>query len=159
WRGQLLAGLREAGDAPRPAGEPGADQPPTGPPAPEEPPEPLDALLAELDALIGLGSVKAEVRLVADLTRIEQIRRERGLPVLEQSRHLVFTGNPGTGKTTVARLLSRIYRSLGVVARGHLVETDRSGLVAGYVGQTAAKVVAAFDAADQGTLLVDEAYS
>jgi SpoVK/Ycf46/Vps4 family AAA+-type ATPase len=109
--------------------------------------------------LVGMATVKREVRLVADLTRIEKLRRQRDLPVLEQSRHLVFTGNPGTGKTTVARLLSRIYRSLGIVERGHLVETDRSGLVAGYVGQTATKVVAAFDAADQGTLLIDEAYS
>jgi SpoVK/Ycf46/Vps4 family AAA+-type ATPase len=106
-----------------------------------------------------METVKREVRLVADLTRVEKLRRERGLPVLEQSRHLVFTGNPGTGKTTVARLLSRIYRSLGIVEKGHLVETDRSGLVAGYVGQTATKVVAAFDRADQGTLLIDEAYS
>ena len=71
----------------------------------------------------------------------------------------MFVGNPGTGKTTVARLLSRIYRTLGVVEKGHLVETDRSGLVAGYVGQTATKVVKAFDDADQGTLLIDEAYS
>ena len=159
WRGQLLAGLDTAGRAPEPAGAPGADRPPTEPPPPAEPPEPLEDLLAELDALVGMVSVKREVRLVADLTRIEQIRRERELPVLEQSRHLVFTGNPGTGKTTVARLLSRIYRTLGVVEKGHLVETDRSGLVAGYVGQTATKVVAAFDSADQGTLLVDEAYS
>jgi Holliday junction resolvasome RuvABC ATP-dependent DNA helicase subunit len=159
WRGQLLAGLDAAGEAPKPAGAPGADMPPTEPPTPPDPPEPLEDLLAELDALVGMASVKREVRLVADLTRIEQIRRERDLPVLEQSRHLVFTGNPGTGKTTVARLLSRIYRTLGIVEKGHLVETDRSGLVAGYVGQTATKVVAAFDEADQGTLLIDEAYS
>ena len=79
--------------------------------------------------------------------------------MLEQSRHLVFTGNPGTGKTTVARLLAQIYRTLGVVEKGHLVETDRSGLVAGFVGQTATKVVEVFDAADQGALLIDEAYS
>jgi adenylate kinase family enzyme len=159
WRGQLLAGLDATGEAPKPAGTPGADDPATTPPPPAEPPEPLEELLAELDALVGMTSVKREVRLVADLTRIEQIRRERDLPVLEQSRHLVFTGNPGTGKTTVARLLSRIYRTLGIVEKGHLVETDRSGLVAGYVGQTATKVVEAFDAADQGTLLIDEAYS
>jgi SpoVK/Ycf46/Vps4 family AAA+-type ATPase len=99
------------------------------------------------------------VHLVTNLLRVQQIRRERNLPVLEASRHLVFTGNPGTGKTTVARLLAQIYRTLGVVERGHLVETDRSGLVAGFVGQTAGKVVAAFDRADQGVLLIDEAYS
>jgi hypothetical protein len=123
------------------------------------PPRPIEELLAELDALIGLDAVKREVRLVANLLRVEQLRRERDLPVLEQSRHLVFTGNPGTGKTTVARLLAEIYRTLGVVERGHLVETDRSGLVAGFVGQTAPRVVAAFDRADEGVLLVDEAYS
>ena len=79
--------------------------------------------------------------------------------MVEQSRHLVFAGNPGTGKTTVARLLAQIYRTLGVVEKGHLVETDRSDLVAGFVGQTATKVVAVFDRADQGVLLVDEAYA
>jgi hypothetical protein len=120
---------------------------------------PLDDLLAELDGLVGLAAVKHEVRLVTNLLRVQQIRRERGLPVLEASRHLIFTGNPGTGKTTVARLLAQIFRTLGVVERGHLVETDRSGLVAGFVGQTAPKVVAAFDRADGGVLLVDEAYS
>jgi SpoVK/Ycf46/Vps4 family AAA+-type ATPase len=123
------------------------------------PPRPIEELLAELDALIGLAEVKREVHLVTNLLRVQQIRRERNLPVLEASRHLVFTGNPGTGKTTVARLLAQIYRTLGVVERGHLVETDRSGLVAGFVGQTAGKVVAAFDRADQGVLLIDEAYS
>ena len=128
-------------------------------PEPQEPPRPLDELLAELDELVGLDAVKKEVRLVANLLRVEQIRRDRDLPVLEQSRHLVFTGNPGTGKTTVARLLAQIYRTLGVVERGHLVETDRAGLVAGFVGQTATKVVAAFDRAEQGVLLIDEAYS
>ena len=128
-------------------------------PEPLPPAQPLDDLLDELDALIGLDDVKREVRRVANLLRVQQIRRERGLPVVEQSRHLIFTGNPGTGKTTVARLLARIYRTLGVVERGHLVETDRAGLVAGFVGQTAKRVVDAFDQADQGVLLIDEAYS
>jgi hypothetical protein len=123
------------------------------------PARPLEELLAELDALIGLREVKHEVHLVANLLRVQQIRRERDLPVLEASRHLIFTGNPGTGKTTVARLLAQIYRTLGVVQRGHLVEADRSGLVAGFVGQTAGRVVAAFDRADEGLLLIDEAYS
>jgi AAA lid domain/ATPase family associated with various cellular activities (AAA) len=123
------------------------------------PPRALEELLAELDALIGLREVKHEVHLVANLLRVQQIRRERDLPVLEAGRHLIFTGNPGTGKTTVARLLAQIYRTLGVVERGHLVETDRSGLVAGFVGQTAGRVVAAFDRADEGVLLIDEAYS
>jgi hypothetical protein len=158
FRGRLLAGMAGTASSPTPAAAPAAE-PPTEPPPPDEPPEPLEDLLAELDALIGMAQVKREVHLLADLTRIEQLRTERGLPVLARSRHLVFTGNPGTGKTTVARLLSRINRSLGVVERGHLVETDRSALVAGYVGQTATKVVAVFDRADQGTLLIDEAYA
>jgi len=127
--------------------------------APLPPARDLDDLLDELDALVGLAEVKREVRLVANLLRVEQIRRERNLPIVDQSRHLIFTGNPGTGKTTVARLLAQIYRTLGVVERGHLVEADRAGLVAGFVGQTAKRVVDAFDQADQGVLLIDEAYS
>jgi SpoVK/Ycf46/Vps4 family AAA+-type ATPase len=103
--------------------------------------------------------VKQEVKLVSNLIQVQNLRRERGLAVLEQSRHLIFTGNPGTGKTTVARLLAQLYRTLGVVAKGHLVETDRAGLVAGYVGQTATKVTAVFDQADEGVLLIDEAYA
>ena len=131
------------------------------PPEPEElpPPRPLAELLAELDALIGLTPVKAEIHRVADLLRVMQLRRERGLPTTGGSRHLVFTGNPGTGKTTVARLVAQIYRTLGVVERGHLVETDRSGLVAGFVGQTATKVRAVVESALGGVLLIDEAYA
>lgn len=134
---------------------------PTDPVRPhdESPARPLEELLAELDELIGLDGVKHEVKLVANLIRVQRIRAARGLPVLDQSRHLIFTGNPGTGKTTVARLLAQIYRTLGVVARGHLVETGRAGLVAGYVGQTAPLVTARFDEADEGVLLIDEAYS
>jgi len=127
--------------------------------AADPPARDLDDLLEELDALIGLAEVKREVRLVANLLQVQRLRRERGLPVVTSSRHLVFTGNPGTGKTTVARLLAQIYRTLGVVSRGHLVESDRSRLVAGYVGQTATKVTEAFDQADQGVLLIDEAYA
>jgi hypothetical protein len=175
FRGMLLAVIDRVG-APTPgrpevdAAAAGADVPPaataTGEPAPTRLPEPelpparpLDELLAELDALIGLAGVKAEVKLVADLLQVQKLRRERGLAVMDQSRHLVFVGNPGTGKTTVARLLAQIYRTLGVVERGHLVETDRSGLVAGFVGQTATKVVDVFDQADGGVLLIDEAYA
>jgi AAA lid domain/ATPase family associated with various cellular activities (AAA) len=154
------AGGAGGAQAPVPAdtASPGAGAP-TDAGAGLPPPRPLEELLAELDALIGLREVKHEVHLVANLLRVQQIRRERDLPVLETSRHLIFTGNPGTGKTTVARLLAQIYRTLGVVERGHLVETDRAGLVAGFVGQTAGRVVAAFDRADEGVLLIDEAYS
>ena len=122
-----------------------------------EPARPLEELLEELDALVGLEAVKAEVRLVANLIKVQNLRKERGLQVVESSRHLVFTGNPGTGKTTVARLLSQIYRTLGALQQGQLVETDRSGLVAGYVGQTAIKVREVFNSAVGGMLLIDEA--
>src|SRR5262249_4804909 len=121
--------------------------------------ESLDAPLSELEALIGLASVKTEVRVLANLVRIERLRRERGLPVATRSQHLVMVGNPGTGKTTVARLLARIMRAIGMLSRGHLVETDRSALIAGYVGQTATKVNAVVDRARGGVLFIDEAYA
>ncbi len=121
--------------------------------------EHVEELLAELDELIGLDPVKAEVRRVADRLLVDRLRTDAGLKVPDVSRHLVFTGNPGTGKTTVARLLGRLYAAMGLVERGHLVETDREGLVAGFVGQTATRVKERFDEADGGVLLIDEAYS
>lgn len=174
FRGMLLRTMELAGvprpGQPRPAesrppakvattpGTPGAP-PAVPPPEADPPPRPLEDLLRELDELVGLREVKAEIKLVTNLIQVEKLRRERNLPVLEQSRHLVFTGNPGTGKTTVGRLLAQIYRTLGVVKRGHLVESDRSQLVAGFVGQTATQVKAVFDSADEGVLLIDEAYA
>jgi Cdc6-like AAA superfamily ATPase len=123
------------------------------------PPRSIEELLAELDDLVGLANVKGEVTRLTSLLQVQQIRVERGLPTLEVSRHLVFSGNPGTGKTTVARLLSQIYRAVGVVSKGHLVETDRSKLVAGFVGQTAIKTHETLEAALGGMLLIDEAYA
>jgi Holliday junction resolvasome RuvABC ATP-dependent DNA helicase subunit len=128
-------------------------------PAELTPARPLTELLAQLDDLVGLSNVKAEVRRLTSLLQVQQLRIERGLPVMETSHHLVFTGNPGTGKTTVARLLAQIYRSVGVVSHGQLVETDRSKLVAGFVGQTALKTSEALNAALGGMLLIDEAYA
>jgi AAA lid domain/ATPase family associated with various cellular activities (AAA) len=149
---------------PAPAAATAGTQAPTAaaaavPAEPQPEARPLEELLAELDDLVGLADVKKEVRLVTNLLRVEKMRRERDLPVIDHSHHLIFTGNPGTGKTTVARLVAQIYRTLGVVAKGHLVEADRSTLVAGFVGQTAGRVVAAFDRAEGGMLLIDEAYS
>jgi Cdc6-like AAA superfamily ATPase len=158
FRSMLLRALGPPSPAPAPSPAGPAAAPP--PKEAERPPaRPLEELYAELDGLVGLTEVKAEVKLVANLVRVAQLRRSRGLPVAETSRHLVFTGNPGTGKTTVARLLAEIYRTLEVVEKGHLVETDRSGLVAGFVGQTALKVQQVFESALGGVLLIDEAYA
>ena len=113
----------------------------------------------ELDELIGLGNVKNEVRTLANFVKVQKQREAQGLKTPKMSYHLVFTGSPGTGKTTVARIVARIYKDLGVLKKGHTVETDRSGLVANYVGQTATKTNAVVDSALNGVLFIDEAYA
>ncbi|MBQ7460355.1 MAG: AAA family ATPase [Oscillospiraceae bacterium] len=128
--------------------------------AEKEPERPnLDDLLKELDELIGLENIKGNVRSLINLAKVRKLREEQGLPTPNMSLHLVFMGNPGTGKTTVARLVAQLYYAIGVLSKGQLVEVDRSQLVAGFVGQTAIKTDEVIKKAMGGVLFIDEAYS
>lgn len=124
-----------------------------------EPEETLEQLMEELNTLVGLKSVKQDLTNLINLVKIRKLREERGMKQPDITLHLVFSGNPGTGKTTVARLLAKIYKVLGVVSEGQLVEVDRSGLVAGYVGQTATQTAEVVESAIGGILFIDEAYT
>ena len=127
--------------------------------AAEAAPVPETDPMEELDALIGLQAIKHDVKELIAFVKVQKLREESGLKSAPVSLHLVFTGNPGTGKTTVARIIARLYKQIGVLSKGQLVEVDRSGLVAGYVGQTALKTQQKIEEAMGGILFIDEAYA
>jgi stage V sporulation protein K len=154
WPKRLTSGVFQVG-APQAA----APIPQLHVPEPKPQSRPADRSIAELDAMVGLASVKGEINRLSARMQVERRRREQGLPVTPMSLHMVFTGPPGVGKTVVAGTLGSIYAAVGMLRRGHVVQTDREGLVAGYIGQTAIKTLERCKEALNGILFIDEAYS
>ena len=164
WGTPLSPADKTPEKAPDKTPEKAPDKKSGGPEQQTEAPEPLPKedikdLQAELDSYIGLATVKEEVRNLINMASVYKLRRQHDLPTTDMSLHMVFTGNPGTGKTMMARMMARIYRSLDILSKGQLVEVDRSGLVAGYVGQTAIKTQKVIQKAIGGVLFIDEAYA
>jgi stage V sporulation protein K len=145
-----MAYIDDEEDDPGPSGGDGPRNPPRGP---------LEEALAELDAMIGLDGVKKQVRTTVNLMQLARERKRKGLPDLAVTHHLVFTGNSGTGKTTVARIVGKIYKEIGLLGKGHMIECDRGALIGEYVGQTAPKTQKVIDEALDGILFIDEAHS
>ncbi|MDR2358009.1 MAG: AAA family ATPase [Oscillospiraceae bacterium] len=163
---RLVEETRAPGGMPPLAPDPptAASGAPTPPPAEQAPPSErehpdTDELMERLNSLVGLEKIKENVRSLINLVKVRRLRDENGMPSPPMSLHMVFSGNPGTGKTTVARILAGLYSAIGVLSKGHLVEVDRAGLVAGYVGQTAIKTDGVIKSALGGILFIDEAYS
>lgn len=125
----------------------------------EEDTRSLEELLSELDALVGLKNVKEKIKDLIAYQKIQKLRQENNLKTTKNTMHIAFTGNPGTGKTTVARIVGRIYKQLGLLSKGHFIEVSRTDLIAGYQGQTALKVKNVIDKSRGGVLFIDEAYS